>query len=400
VNKKYSSPQRSKPPVSLGRSLHLVTLAGIQIRLDSSLLIIFALLVYILGASVLPTWHPDWGFATKWSTAAVAGIFFFASVLGHELAHSLVAMHFGIPVPRITLFLFGGLAEIGKEPETPRTEFLIAIAGPLTSLFLGLLFSLLASVLAGPDFMELLSKDQAAALATLPPLATLLFWLGPINIVLGLFNLAPGFPLDGGRVLRAAVWWITGDLYRATRVASDSGRIFGWCLMLLGALQALSGTLLQGLWLVLIGWFLANAASASYKQLVVREMFRGITARDLMRSHFETVNVQQSVADFIDNQLLQSPQMLWPVIEEGNLVGLVSLREVKEIPGEDRPHTIIGQVMRTNLSGSTLPPETDANQAMQALNIHATPLAIVEGNKVIGLLSQADTMKWLVMHQR
>jgi Zn-dependent protease len=397
MNKPQERAKQSRP---LDHSLELGTVAGIQIRLDSSLLIIFALLVYILGGSVFPGWHPDWGAATRWLTAVVAGVVFFASVLAHELAHSLVARRFGLTVPRITLYLFGGLAEIEKEPETPRTEFLIAIAGPITSLALGAFFSFAGGALAGPGFAELWTEDQEAALATLPPLATLLFWLGPINIVLGLFNLVPGFPLDGGRVLRAVLWWVTGDLYRATRVASDAGRMFGWCLMALGAMQAFSGMVLQGFWLLMIGWFLANAASASYKQLIMREMFRGVTARDLMRTHFETIDAHQSVADFVDNYLLQSPQILWPVTDDGELVGLVTLGEVKGIPTADRPHTILGQIMHTKLSQFTLAPETDANQAMVALTLHNAPLAVVENNKVIGLLSQADTLKWVLLHQR
>lgn len=388
-------PDRPSPPA---RGISLGTLAGIQIRLDSSLLIIFTLLVYILGGNVFPDWHPAWGGTTTWLTAVIAGIIFFASVLAHELAHSLVAQRFGIRVRSITLFLFGGLAEIEKEPETPRTEFLIAIAGPATSLFLGVFFSLVGRALAGPEFTDLLADDQAAALATLAPLPTLLLWLGPVNILLGLFNLLPGFPLDGGRVLRAAVWWFTGDLHRASRIASDSGRLFGWSLMLVGAVQAMSGAVLGGLWLVMIGWLLANAASATYRQLIVRDIFRGITVRDLMRTHFETIDAHRNVADFVDNYLLQSAQLLWPVTDDDQLVGLATLQEVQKVTAENRPHTIMGQVMRNDLSRLTLAPDLDARQAFLELNLHDTPLAVVEDNRVIGLLSQADTMKWLLLH--
>ncbi len=391
---------RPNQPRPFDHSLHLMTLAGIQIRLDSSLLIIFALIVYSLGASVFPDWHRDWTFAMTWLTALSAGVLFFASVLLHELSHSLVARHYGIPVPRITLFLFGGMAEIEKEPETPKTEFLIAIAGPVASLCLGLAFAITGGLLAGPDFAARLAEDQAAALAALPPLATLSFWLGPINILLGLFNLVPGFPLDGGRVLRATMWWLLGDLHRATRIATDTGRLFGWCLMILGTLQALSGALLQGLWLLMIGWFLSHSATASYRELVMREMLRGVTVRDLMRSQFETVAVNRTVADFIDRQLLQNPQILWPVTEDGQLVGLATLEDVKDVPIEDRGHTVIGQVMRTDLSRLTLHPDMDANLAMSVLSLHNSPLAVVEGNKVIGLLSQFDASKWLLLHKR
>ena len=228
------------------RSVRVGSIAGIRIHLDFSLFIIFAVVVTMLGGNLFPGWHPDWGLAQTWATALAAGVLFFLSLLLHELAHSLVARRFGIPVQRITLFLFGGMAEIEAEPASPRIEFLIAIAGPATSLALGFFFTLLGSEIAGPGFTELLAEDQEAALAGLSPAATLLFWLGPVNILLGLFNLVPGFPLDGGRVLRAALWWINGDLYRSTRLAADAGRVFGWLLMILGTAQALSGAFLQG----------------------------------------------------------------------------------------------------------------------------------------------------------
>lgn len=394
-----SSQPQGRAVTERNRGLRLGTVAGIEIRLDPSLLIIFMLLVYVLGGSVFPSWHPDWKFVTTWLTALLSGILFFGSVLAHELAHSQVAKRFGIPVPRITLFLFGGLAQIREEPETPGAEFLIAIAGPLISLALGLAFSFTGAALAGQEFAQRLADDPQTAMTTLSPAATLLLWLGPINIVLALFNLVPGFPLDGGRVLRAAVWWLTGDRHRATRAASTAGQMFGWFLMILGVLQALSGAVLQGLWLLLIGWFLSNTAAASYRQLVMHDIFRGVTARNLMRSRFETIRAQQSVEDFIDKHLLQSAQLLWPVIEDGRLVGLLTLQEVKQVPTADRDHTVVGQVMRTDLAQLTLSPDTGADQAMQELIVRDAPLAVIEGDKVVGLLSQNDTMKWLALHQ-
>jgi Zn-dependent protease/predicted transcriptional regulator len=388
--------QSSDSPV---RGLGIGTLFGIGIRLDASLILIFALMVYLLGINVFPAWHPDWPATTSWLTALAAGILFFASVLAHELAHALVSRHFGIEVRRITLFLFGGLAEMEEEPGQPRAEFLIAIAGPLTSLVLGLLFLVAAISLAGADFGRLIVDDQEAALASLSPVASTMMWLGPVNIVLALFNMVPGFPLDGGRVFRAAIWWLTGDLRRATRIAADSGRWCGWLLMILGITQALSGLLLQGLWLLMIGWFLANAAATSYQQVVIKDLLKGISARDLMRSHFETVTAQLRVADFIDSYLLQSSQLLWPVIEDNRLIGLVTLAEVKDTPPEDRAGMTVGQVMRTDLDALTLPADTDVNRALAALGTRHTPLAVVAGSRVVGLLSQLDVMKWLQLHQ-
>jgi Zn-dependent protease len=321
-------------------------------------------------------------------------------VLAHELAHALVSRRFGIEVRRITLFLFGGLAEMEEEPSEPRAELLIALAGPATSALLGLGFLLLGTVLAGADFTTLLAEDREMAMSSLSPMASLMLWLGPVNVVLAIFNMVPGFPLDGGRVLRALIWWISGDLRRATWVATEAGRLFGWFLVILGIMQALSGAPLQGLWLVMIGWLLSNAASASYKQLIMRDLLKGITARDMMRTHFETVTAQTRVADFIDNYLLQSSQQLWPVLEDEQLIGLVTLQEVKDTPAQDRDSMTIGQVMRTDLGALSLAPDADANRALLAVSTHSSPLAIVEGNRVIGLLAQADTVKWLLLHQR
>ncbi len=392
------SPRGQSP--ATGSGLHLCTLFGIEVRLDASLIIIFALIIYLLGGNVFPRWHPEWPATTTWLTAAAAGTLFFASVLAHELAHSLVSRHFGIEVRRITLFLFGGLAEIQEEPREPRAELLIAIVGPITSLVIGLACTYTGASLAGTDLAALFPEEGEATLAGLSPLATLLLWLGPVNIVLGVFNMIPGFPLDGGRVMRALLWWVTGDLARATRIASDSGKLFGWFLMILGALQAVGGAIMQGLWLVLIGWFLSNAASASYRQMVLKELFKGLTARDLMRSHFEAVTAQMRVDEFIDGHLLQSPQLLWPVVEDDQLIGLVTLDQVKGVPEEDRDVVTLGQVMRTDLGELTLAPDTSANQTLLALVTHSSPLAIVEGKRVVGLLSQFDAMKWLQLHQQ
>jgi len=388
-------PDRGQQP---GRGLRAGSLFGIEIRLDSSLLLIFALVVYLLGSSVFPAWHPNWPATTIWLTATAAGIAFFASVLAHELAHSLVSRYFGIEVRRITLFLFGGLAEIAEEPREPRAEFLIAIVGPVTSLALGLFFLLAGTALAGASFAEVLAEDRETAMAGLSPTATLMLWLGPVNVVLGLFNMVPGFPLDGGRVFRAVIWWVTGDLRRATRIASEAGRLFGWFLMVLGIMQVLSGMSMQGLWLVLIGWFLSNAASASYQQMVLRDELKGISAGDLMRTHFESVTSQMRVAQFIDGHLLQSAQQLWPVLEDDQLIGLVTLDEVRRVPAEDRAVVTLGQVMRTDLAAHTIPARTDANRALALLGSHGAPLAVVEDTRVVGLLSQQDAMKWLLFH--
>lgn len=380
-----------------GRGIRLCSLFGIEIHLDTSLFIIFALVVYVLGNSVFPDWHSDWPMSTTWLTAVSAGILFFASILAHELAHSLVSRRFGIEVRRITLFLFGGVAEIGREPDEPRAELLIAIAGPLTSVLIGLFCMTLGTQLAGRDLAQQLLEEQDAALAALSPAVTVLFWLGPINILLGVFNMVPGFPLDGGRVMRALIWWVTGDIRRATKIVTGTGRMFGWFLMVMGVVQAVSGGLAQGLWLVLIGWFLSNAATTSYKQLVVKDVLQGLVAKDMMRPRFEVVPVQMRLSEFIDEHLLQSVQQLWPVVEEGRLVGLITLEEVREVEREERPVTTVGQVMKTRLGGRTIAPDLDATRTLEVLDRQQSPLAVVENDRVVGLISQMDTVKWLLL---
>jgi Zn-dependent protease len=381
------------------RGWRVGSLFGIDICLDSSLILIFVLIVYMLGTGLFPEWHPDWDGATRWFVSLAAGVLFFASLLAHELAHSLMSRRYGVEVRRITLFLFGGMAEMEEEPREPRAEFFVAIVGPATSLALGLLFSLGAATLAGPDFAALLQEDQAAALASLSPLATLLLWLGPVNTVLGLFNLVPGFPLDGGRVFRAMMWWLTGDLQRATRMASAAGRLFGWALIVLGVMQAVSGLLLQGLWLVLIGWFLSNAATTSYRMLVLRDLLEGVKVGDVMRTHFGNVTAQMRVADFIEHHLMQSPQLLWPVLEDEQLVGLVTLEDVRRVHAAERVSTTVGQVMRTDLAAHSIHPDEEARRAFEILNVSGLPLAVVEKGRVVGLLSPADATKWLVLRQ-
>lgn len=390
---------KNRNTTAFAHSTRIGSLFGIDIHLDASVLIIFALVVWILGGNVFPAWHPEWSAGLSWLTGLGAGILFFVSLLLHEMAHSLMARHYGIAVPRITLFLFGGVSEMQEEPTTPKTEFLIAIVGPGMSLLLGVLFSSLADARAPAGFADSLMQDQAAALASLSPMTTLLFWLGPVNLILAIFNLVPGFPLDGGRVLRAALWWLTGNLDRATRSAAAAGRLFGWLLMFLGALEALGGAVVQGLWLVLIGWFLSSAASSSYSQLMMRRTLQGCRVADVMRTHFETVDADTSVARFIDDFLLKSNQRLWPVTAAGRLVGFAGLEAIQEIEPARRSSLRVRDVMRTDIDELTLPPQTDAMNAMGRLSSRNAPLAVVRGDEVLGLLAQEDLVKWLALHR-
>jgi Zn-dependent protease len=238
--KNLGAPLRPRPPVQQG--IPLFTVFNIKICLDLSVLVIFSLIVYGLSTGLFPRWHPEWSPLLRWSTACVSGFLFFASLLAHELAHAVVAQRHGIPVPRITLFLFGGMAEISQEPDRPKTEFLIAIAGPLMSILIGVVCSQLAFWSVGDlTLLDGLTSGDEDAMAQLGPWQTSLLWLGSINLVLAIFNLIPGFPMDGGRVFRAIAWAITADKLKATRWASNLGRVFGWTLMVLGVTTLFQG---------------------------------------------------------------------------------------------------------------------------------------------------------------
>jgi Zn-dependent protease len=378
--------------MSLGR------LFGIEIRLDFSVLIVFALVVYSLGAALFPRWHPAWGAGLTWGVALAAGILFFASLLAHELAHSVVAKLRGIPVPRITLFVFGGVSELEREPNTPATELLIAIVGPAMSALLGLVFTWLGAALAGTDFAHEVFLDPEAAMAHLGPGATLFLWLGPINFMLAFFNLIPGFPLDGGRVLRAILWGISGDLQSATLWASNMGRAFAWGLMGLGVLQALGGAFVQGVWLLLIGWFLNNAARNSYTQLLVQQAFDDLIVGNLMRTHFEVIGPDVTLEEFVNDFLLRSAQSAWPVVDEGKNVGLITFDDARDTQESERASQTVGDVMSP--VDEHLSPELGGRDALRALAESETdPLPVMRGDHIVGLLHRGDIARWLALHQ-
>ena len=380
--------------------LRLFTLFGIEIRLDFSVLFIFGLIVYSLGSGVFPSWHPEWLGSTVWLTAFSAGLLFFASLLAHELSHSLVARRYGIRVPRITLFLFGGMAEIESEAETPGAEFAIAIAGPLMSLAIafGCLFFVGGSL--GDATLEELLEDPEQGMAQVSPAVTVCLWLGTVNFMLAIFNMVPGFPLDGGRVARALIWRATGDRMRATRMATNAGRWFGWVIMGLGLWELLAFKALGGLWLILIGWFLSHLASQSYSQAMAQRMLDPLRVRDVMRTRFDRVAENMSVATFVDDCLLKSNQLLWPVMRREHCIGTVSLNEVMALPAERRAGTRVVDIARSLEDSGAIDsrmPATAASQVLAAIQDH--PVPVVSGGEVVGLLLGSDILKWLMLNE-
>ena len=372
-------------------------MAGVDLHVDWSLLIIFALIVFNLGAGVFPAWHPAWSPALVWSMAVGAAILFFVSVLAHEMSHALVARRFGIPVRRITLFIFGGLAHMEEEPPTPKAEFWMSFVGPVTSIVIGLAATFGGWAVADVS-AEAMEADPAAAVATLGPVATLLLWLGPINLLLGVFNLVPGFPLDGGRVLRSLLWWSTGDLVRATRAASRVGQVFAWFLMAVGVMSLFTGNLIGGFWLLLIGWFLNNAARMSYEQLVVRRALEGVSVARLMTTQVRSVSPELTVEALVRDHFMTTEQQAFPVVAAEGLVGLVCLEDVRGVPQDRWRHTAVGQIMTPRERLSTVEPESDAEHALEELARHdVDQLPVVDHGRLLGLVRRRDLVRWLAL---
>ncbi|MGD2141060.1 MAG: site-2 protease family protein [Burkholderiales bacterium] len=381
--------------------IRLGRIAGLEVILDWSLLIVFSLILVSLGVGVFPAWHPDWSTMLAWTIAAAAAILFFVSILLHEMSHALVGRAVGIRIPRITLFMFGGMAQMEGEPPSWRAELVMALIGPVTSLILGVVFLTLAGSLAGG--IELDPEHPREALALLGPVPTLLMWLGQINILLAIFNLVPGFPLDGGRALRALLWGLTGDLQRATRWASRGGQAFAWLLTGIGIAMMLGipvppfgRGLVSGLWLVFIGWFLNNAATMGYRQLVVRDALEDVPVSRLMLKKITMVDPGESVHDLIEQQLMPSGQRAFPVTENTRLVGLVSLQDLNRVPRDHWSQTAIKTIMTPRSRLTTVAPHDSAGNALSLLarqNLNQLP--VVDGEHVVGMLRREDIIKWL-----
>jgi Zn-dependent protease/predicted transcriptional regulator len=380
--------------------LRLFTLFDIEIRLDFSVLFIFGLIVYSLGSGVFPDWHPTWPVSTIWVTAFGAGILFFTSLLAHELSHSLIARRYGIRVPRITLFLFGGVAEIEKEAETPAAEFNIAIAGPLMSLAIAMSCMIFVASALDRQSLEQVLANPELGMEALGPLLTISLWLGSVNFLLAVFNMVPGFPLDGGRVARAIVWRVTGDRMRATRFATTAGKYFGWIIMGIGLWELLALKSMGGLWLILIGWFLSHLATQSYAQETTQNRLAPLKVRDLMRTRFETVPVEMQINRFVDECLLRSNQLLWPVMDGHRCIGTVSLNEVMRLPVESRQGIGLRQILKSLADSGALDADmaaADAFTRLARMGDGAAP--VIQDGEIVGLLHSSDILKWLAIKQ-
>lgn len=394
-------PQRLVHGRRMTGSFEIGRIFGIRIALDWSVAIIFLLVLFQLGTVLFPYWHPDWPQLLIWSVALGTALVFFISILVHELAHAVVGKAYGMRVRSITLFIFGGIANIEREPPSAKAEVMMAIVGPITSFVLGVVFIVLAAWFSNNAWMS--AEDPMEAIGNLGPASTLLAWVGPINILLAVFNMIPGFPLDGGRVLRGILWGMTGDLIRATRIAATVGQVLAWSLILTGLVMAFGVAvpffgrgLVGGLWLVLIGWFLSAAARASYQQVLIERLLEDVQVRDLMLSHPQMVFPEMTVQNLVDRYMMRSDQRAFPVVEEDQLLGLVCFEDVRRLSRGMWQEKRVSEVMTPVEKVETVEPEDDAIEAVRRLSrLDVAQIPVVERGRLVGLFRRQDFMRWI-----
>ena len=363
----------SRQNIPLGRIL------GIRIGLDYSWFLIFALLTWLLAQGYYPVEFKNWPSLLYWFMGVLTAIMLFVSVLLHELGHSLVALRYKMPVRSITLFIFGGVAQIGAEPPSAIAEFLIAIAGPVVSLTLAAFFYAVQPLVSG-----------------IQPLLGLVKYLAYINLALVVFNLIPGFPLDGGRVFRAIVWALTKNMRRATLIAASVGRFFGLLFIFLGVLKVFAGDIGDGLWIALIGFFLDNAAAAQLQQVMFQGLLEGHKVLQAMSSQCPAVPGDLTLQQLVDEHVLIGSRRCFLITRGQDTVGLMTLHRIKEVPRREWATTSVAEVMLPLEQSKRTDPDTELWTALQQMDRDGVnQLPVTRDNQVIGMLSREDVITFL-----
>ncbi len=365
-------------------SMPIGKLFGISIRLHYSWFFIFALVTWALAANYFPATYPNWSLSMKIGAGLLTSLLFFGSVLLHELMHSLVALREGIQIQSITLFILGGVSQLTGEPKTAKDEFSMAGAGPLSSLVLGGIFLWIYFALRG-------TTTETAQFG-----AAIAYYLGFINILLGVFNLIPGFPLDGGRVLRSLLWWRGKNLRSATRVSSNIGRGVGFLFIFGGIWLIFSGNFFNGIWLALIGWFLESAAVGSYRQMLLQDMLKGHVASDVMSQDCMVVPPDITIERLVNENILTSGRRCFPVISNDRAEGLITMHNIRAVPRGLWGTKLVREAMTLLDDLKSVGPNEDLNTVMQILtqnDINQVPV-IYEG-KVVGMIGRDNIINFV-----
>ncbi len=360
-------------------NLTIGTVWGIPIGLHLSWFIILGLMTWSLASGYFPSAYPQFSDISNIMLAAVTSLLFAASVLAHELGHAFVALRNRLPVRGITLFIFGGVAQIEREPESPGAEFRIAIAGPLVSLVLGLFFGLLWVI------------DH-----NIPTLAAPSQYLMRINLILAFFNLIPGFPLDGGRVLRALVWWRTGSYRRATRLASSAGQLVAFGFIALGVLAIFDGRFFDGMWLAFIGWFLQNAAASAQAHMNIQEVLKGIKVEQVMSTDCVPIPSLTPLSQLVEEQVLAGGKRCFYISEGGRPDGILTIQDIARVPQSKWRYMSSRQAMLPLERSATVQPETELIAALQKMEFaRLSQLPVVRDQQLVGVLSREQVLRYL-----
>jgi len=365
-----------KAQIKLGR------IFGVEIGLHYSWFIIALLITFSL-ANQFQLNNPRWSDSLRWGLAIVTAVLFFVSIVLHELSHALVAKARGLPVRSITLFALGGVAQIEKEAADAKTEFWMGIVGPITSFVIGLLCLGIALAFGWnpPAFPQ-------------QPLPAMMMWLGVINIGLAIFNMIPGFPLDGGRVLRGLLWWITGNARRATTIAARVGQIIAFGMIIYGVMQFFGGAGINGLWLAFIGWFLLSASRESYAQMVITEGLRGLRVADVMSGEYTAVDAHLNLQTFAEEHLMRSGRRFFVVTINDRPEGIITPHEINEVPRARWPYTTVGDAMRPLDRTRTVGPNTPVTEALEVMaSQDLNQLPVVSGENLAGLISRSHILQ-------
>ncbi len=367
-----------KAQIKLGR------IFGVEIGLHYSWFLI-ALLITLSLAAQFRLNNPDWSDGLRWGLAITTALLFFAAIVAHELSHALVAKSRGLPVRSITLFALGGVAQIEKEAVDAKTEFWMGIVGPITSLVIGVICLGIALAMGWtpPGFPA-------------RPLPAMLMWLGYINVTLAVFNMIPGFPLDGGRVLRAVVWWITGDAKRATTIAARVGQLVAFGFIVLGVFRFFGGAGFGGLWIAFIGWFLLSASRESQAQVAITEGLKGVRVADVMSRDYPTVDGYSNLQTFVEEHLVRTGRRCFVVTLNGHPEGMITPNEITEVPRARWAYTTVADVMRPLDQVRTVGPDTPVTEALEVMareDLNQLPVA-TEG-QLAGVISRAHVLQLL-----
>lgn len=367
----------------LTKRIKILDLLGLPIYVDLSWFVIVLLITWSLATNAFPQFYQGLAVSTYWLMGLAGAIGLFVSILAHELGHSVVARRFHVPMRGITLFIFGGVAEMSEEPPSAKAEFFVAIAGPLVSIVLAILFY--AAAVLG-----------AVLLPT--PVTGVLAYLGIINAVLVGFNLIPAFPLDGGRVLRSILWHVNGSLRWATRVTSTIGAGFGMVLIMLGILNVISGNVIGGMWQVLIGLFLRGAAQMSYQQVLIRRALEGEPIDRFMTSSPISVPPSTTLDQLVEEYIYKFHHKMFPVTSDGRLLGSVTTQEVHQVPRDQWKTRTVGDIAKPCDAANTITRGTDSMQALsQMQKAGVSRLMVVEGDQLQGILSLKDMLKFIAL---